>query len=671
MNGRAPAQAFVEYALIAAVVVISFLVGLSALSGAASSYLAHTEPTPPPAVIGSLPNHLVSISVSCVAPPLVLTGHQFTCTVTVKDLTSPGPTQTPAGTVAFVSSHGSVVPSPCRLNGSGGTSTCTLQYTPVNTGVQDLTATYQPTSAHVPAVAQLPPVISAVDQTQLILRCPTSPVPVGEPGQCTATMTDLYPGRFGPINISPGLLINISAGTGTFSAVGALSPQTPDASSCTTVASACSLLFRSNPIAAEAGQRHTLTATFAGDQDFDAATGTDTFTVGGVPAHPATLTMGCSTGTQQSSPLQVNLNGSTTCTATVTDNAPNPNEITPTGTVWWMYTPDYGSGNFSSPSCDLVKVDDLSAHCQVTYTPTSVGDPPGPTYIATHQITATYSPDFIHIQGSGTASTPVYVTDQHPVTVQVACKPPLPTATQPMLLGGPTAPSIDCTAWVIDMATLGTPVTPTGQITWTPTYGGSGGSGSISGLPCNLRTFDSKTANCSITYLPIAVGNPAPPGPVNTHTLTATYSGDGLHPAVSPSDTDSATLYVANQHAVSVSQPNCLPQTNPLHVVGPPVTTASCTVTVTDPGPSPVTPTGTITWSMSPGPNGGAGSFSPSAQCTLQGSGSTVQCAASVTYTPTAVGIADPNTHNIVATYSGDGFHPTAQGTPASVAVTN
>ena len=108
----------------------------------------------------------------------------------------------------------------------------------------------------------------------------------------------------------------------------------------------------------------------------------------------------------------------------------------------------------------------------------------------------------------------------------------------------------------------------------------------------------------------------------------------------------------------------CLPATTraaPLQV-GPPATTTACTVTVTDSSPTPLTPTGNVTWSMSSVGAGGAGTFSPSAPCQLQKfNNSTAWCQPAVTYQPTARGTPDgpdmDNTHQIVATYSGDGLH--------------
>jgi hypothetical protein len=399
------------------------------------------------------------------------------------------------------------------------------------------------------------------------------------------------------------------------------------------------------------------------------------------------VAVSCSAGTSPSSPLHVDNKESTTCTATVRDTVSrdannNRREITPTGTVSWSTSPLYGAGGFSSPppppptttTCDLVAASLTRGACSVTYWPTSVGDPPppGPSFLDTQTITASYTGDFIHpvsLSGSqpiGTQPTGIYVADQHSITVSAACSPQSSRA-QPLILGGASVATTQCTVTVVDTATLGVPVTPTNTVAWTVTSGGAGGTGSFTSTPCTLQPVSSTTANCVVTYQPTAMGAADGTDQVNTHILTATYAGDGLHPPVN--NTDSTNVYVANIHLVSVSIVNCTPLTSataPL-VVGPPATTTACSVTVTDTSGAPVTPTGSVTWSMNSIGAGGAGTFTPNTPCTLQAvNASTAQCAAPVVYQPTVVGTPDgsggatnpgDNTHVLIATYSTDGLH--------------
>ncbi|MBV9329463.1 MAG: hypothetical protein JO352_37650 [Chloroflexi bacterium] len=667
-NSRTQGQAFVEYALLAAVVVIAFLVGLSALSGAAVTYMAHTEPTPPAAVLNALPNHAVNFTFSCAfpSPPAqVLTGQSFTCTATVQDITTPGPAQLPTGNVVFSSPQGTFTA--CVLGGSGVTATCTSQFTPTERGAVDISATYAPTSSHLTTVIPPADVTSAVDQTQMVLRCPPSAVPVGEPAACTATVNDLYPSRAGPVANLP---VTITAGTGTFSAQGQLSPQTPGSSTCTTTASGCTLLFRSNPVQGEAGVSHTLTATFPGDQNYAASTSSAVVSIGAVNPHPVSVSVTCSNGTQMSSPLLISSGESTTCTAKVQDASPpdgsnNPTRITPTGTVSWTSSADYGSGGFATNTCTLTKLDDETAQCPVgvTYTPTSIGDPPSP-YLDTQHIVATYNTnnaDPLHQQSISSPATNIYVTDQHPAEFRVNCTT---TLASPIILGGASPSPAQCTVQVTDKVTGRPPITPTGSVTWTGPTGGPGFAGAITGSPCSLQPLNASTAQCAITYMPTAAGTT----PVNAHQLTASYPGDTVHPGAS---TGVGSVYVANIHPANV-QISCNPTPAVVLNLGGSPTTTTCTFSVKDPSPSPVVPTGSLSWSLTTANGTGGGDFNPPepGPCVLQQlDAATAACATPVTYTPTSRGNPDgnpalgENTHVINVAYAGDTWHQPAGAT--------
>jgi hypothetical protein len=548
---------------------------------------------------------------------------------------------------------------------------CTTQFTPTSTGQIDINATYVPTSSHLTAIFQRLNVASAVDATLMTLRCPPFAIAIGEPVACNATVTDLYPGRPGVV---PNLPVAITAGTGTFSAPGQLSPQTPGSGSCTTTSSGCTLLFRANPVLSEQGVTHSLTATFSGNQDYQLAQGSAVVTVGGPNPHSVSVTVQCNRGSTPSTPLQVNSGSTTRCTATVVDTQPpdgngNPTQITPTGTISWSAAQQYGAGNFAgSPpiTCALTAVDAATARCRVTYTPTSIGLAPAPNYLDTQTISASYGGDFLHTAPASPSSQPVYVTDQHPIQVSVDCLP-TPSRSQPLILGGPSAPSTTCTATVADTAMTGLRVAPTDNVQWNVNSVGAGGNGSFTPNPCVLTSINANTSQCQITYQPTAMGNADGPDQVNTHKLTATYQGDGLHPPVN--NTGSTNVFVANIHAVTVAIA-CAPQTTPATplLIGPPPATTACLVTVTDTASTPVTPTGNVALSVSSNGAGGTGTFNPASPCALQPvDASTARCAPDV-YQPTAVGAMDgsgpgTNTHLLTATYAGDGLHPPVNNT--------
>jgi len=285
-----------------------------------------------------------------------------------------------------------------------------------------------------------------------------------------------------------------------------------------------------------------LTARFQGDQNYEAASDSTSVTVGGANPHPVSVTVQCASGTQQSSPLNINSNDSTRCTATVQDTSPpdgnnNPTRITPTGTLSWTPSAEYGAGGFANNTCTLSKVDDQTAACPaagVTYTPTSIGNPPSP-YIDTQHIVAMYNGDTVHMSTSS-PPTSIYVTDQHPAEVQVTCAT---TPAAPVILGGGLPATAQCVVQVKDTVSGRPSIAPTGSVTWTGPTGVPGAVGTITASPCQLQPVDTATAQCApITYQPTAAGA----NPVNAHQLTASYAGDPLHPGPS---TGTATVYVA------------------------------------------------------------------------------------------------------------------------------
>jgi hypothetical protein len=123
-----------------------------------------------------------------------------------------------------------------------------------------------------------------------------------------------------------------------------------------------------------------------------------------------------------------------------------------------------------------------------------------------------------------------------------------------------------------------------------------------------------------------------------THTITASYGGDGSHVASSGQVTVSVTLR-ATDTALSCSK--VLP------------VRYKCTVTVSDTSPgTATTPTGVVSLTSS-----GHGVFSAT-QCTLSGSGTSATC---VVYYATPTGVPFSG-QTITASYGGDNVHQNSTG---------
>jgi hypothetical protein len=180
-----------------------------------------------------------------------------------------------------------------------------------------------------------------------------------------------------------------------------------------------------------------------------------------------------------------------------------------------------------------------------------------------------------------------------------------------------------CTITVADTDD-GTPVTPTGTVSWS-----SDAAGSFS--DSESCTLDG-TAKCSVSYTP-------DPGSEGDHGITADYDGDTDHDT-----TEGGTTVTATKRSTSTSV-ECSPTSVAVNVA------TSCTATVTDTSDGTgLTPGGTVSWTTD-----STGTFSGSGSCTLDGTGT-----CTVTYTP-AAGTEGP--HEVKATYGGDDDHTGSSGT--------
>lgn len=197
-------------------------------------------------------------------------------------------------------------------------------------------------------------------------------------------------------------------------------------------------------------------------------------------------------------PGSVGVGATTTCTATVSDLAAGG--ATPTGSV--AFSSD-GSGSFAPDStCHLTPAGPAgAASCSVGYTPSAVGQ-------VVHHLTASYNGDGAHNGSIGNGA--VMVTGAggtlRPTSTSVSCVP------ASVSVGSVSR----CAATVTDSG-VGSPNVPTGTVGFT-----SDSHGTFSDASCTLTAVNAITADCVVGYTPTAIDS-------GTHTITASYSGNGAH----------------------------------------------------------------------------------------------------------------------------------------------
>jgi hypothetical protein len=541
-------------------------------------------------------------TLACV-PSNLAVGGSSTCTATVTDeATSPS---TPRGNFTFSHSNEGVF-SPqasCALiaAGDGKSASCQLTYIPTAVGAHQLTALYSGDEAHTSSEATSSLSVSesgggTKDQTKTALSCLPASLAVGGSSICTATVTD----EAGSPSTPRG---NVSF---THSNEGVFSPQ----ASCALLASgdgksaSCQLIYI--PTAAGA---HGLTGLYSGDEAHRSSEATSSLSVtaGGGNKDATKATLACN-------PTSLAVGGSSTCTATVTDEAATPS--TPRGNFTFSHS---NEGVFSpQASCVLIAAGDgKSATCQLTYIPIATG---------AHQLTALYSGDEAHTSSEATSSLSATAGggNKDATKATLVCNP------ASLAVGG----SATCTATVTDQA--GTPSTPRGNFTFSHSNEGVFSPQASCAL---IASGDGKTASCQLTYIPTSVGG---------HQLTALYSGDEAHVSSEATSSLSVTAGGGNKDATKATLA-CVPAS--LAAGG----SSTCTATVTDEAGTPSTPRGNFTFSHS-----NEGVFSPQASCVLiaTGDGKTASC--QLAYIPTAVGA-----HQLTALYSGDEAHNQSEGVTA------
>ncbi|WP_181764591.1 Ig-like domain-containing protein [Streptomyces albidus (ex Kaewkla and Franco 2022)] len=314
---------------------------------------------------------------------------------------------------------------------------------------------------------------------------------------------------------------------------------------------------------------HTVEAVYAGDPNFTSSTGSDTHTV----------EQALTTTSVTSSPDPSVFGRPVTFTATVAPVAPGAGA--PTGTVTFALSG--GGGTTSVPVSQ-----DGTAQLILDSLPAG-----------SYSVTATYSGDGVFVGSSGT--------DSH--TVDRAA-----TATTVTSSPDPSAVGQSVTVSATVFAVTPGAGTPSGTVTFV--ISGTGGG-----------TF---TENLDVNGTAQLVTNALGLG---SHSITATYNGDGNFVASSATDTHTVEVEPSNTTTVTSS-----PDPS---VFGQPVT-ITATVTPSQPGP---VPTGTVTFVIS---GSGGGTFT-------QG----LDSAGTATLMLDSLGVA---THSVTATYSGDADYDSSSG---------
>ena len=340
----------------------------------------------------------------------------------------------------------------------------------------------------------------------------------------------------------------------------------------------------------------TLTASYAGDTNFNGDSDTELHTVN--PRHTSTV-VNCV-------PAAIVVAEDTVCTVTVTDDDPAGTKTDPDGTVTFSL-PDaiapVDLGDFDPATADCTLDSDgilgtFTSSCQVTYTPSAKGD-------GTHTIAASYEGSDVHAASADTDGVSVTV-DHRATTTSVVCA-------SPVVVGQPSL----CSATVDDASANGTKTAPSGSVAFT-----SDGSGTFTlpGASCTLVAADADTSTCQATYTPTARGT-------GTHNIGAAYDSDeDVH--ADSSDANGFDLIV-NKADTTIT----ITEDNPDPSVVDQAYTVKWTVTVNAPGGG--TPTGLVTVSDGDGNSCGAIPVA-TGQCTFSSSSSV------------------PNIKTLTATYAGD-----------------
>ena len=435
----------------------------------------------PAAAVGT---RATAAAIKCTTP--VAVGQPSTCTATVSDIGLPT-RLVPTGMVSFASEPvGTFSSGECKLEPvplqESETASCSVKYTPTQVGSEPhkITAKYPGDAEHEAATSPAASVTVTKRQTSASVEC-VSPVVVGQPSTCIATVSDIGPGtRLVP----KGKVGFASVPVGTFSPVECeLVPVSGKESE----TASCSVKYTPTQVGSEP---HKITAKYLGDVEHEAATST---------AASVTVTKRqTSTSVKCASPVAVGQPSE--CTATVSDTSP-PTRSAPTGSVSFA---SGAAGGFSQGTCKLVPVPlkETEASCSVLYTPSEVGS-------GKHTVTAKYPGDETHEASSESGT---LVVRARASSASVSCG-------AAVVLGQ----AATCVATVKDTSAAGA-TAPTGMVSFSSDTGG--GSFGLSASCALVALATPGEAGCLVQYTPGQVAS-------GTHTITAEYGGDAQHAGAS------------------------------------------------------------------------------------------------------------------------------------------
>ncbi|MFB6437043.1 Ig-like domain repeat protein [Streptomyces sp. NPDC056411] len=401
------------------------------------------------------------------SPDPTVAGQPTTLTATVAAV-APG-AGTPTGTVTFDFGDGTA---PATATLAGGTATVTHTYTGASGSPYTLTAAYGGDTNYTTSHGTDTQTVGKAATTTTLVSAPDAGL-VGQPITLTATVAPVSPGAG-----TPSGTVTFTFGDGTGSATAPLSGGVATVT---------------HTWATRSGSPFALTATYSGDTDFTASSGTDT----------QTINKAATTTTVTSVPDPSATGQSVTFTVTVAAQAPGTG--TPTGTV----ALNFGDGT-GPATATLAGGTATLTH---TYTGTS-----GSPYTAT----ASYNGDTNYAASSGTDAQTV----NKAATTTTVVSAPDPSA---------VGQSVTLTATVAAQAPGAG--TPTGTVTFT--FGD--GTGSVTaalfgGTATTTHTWTTRT------------GSPFP--------ITATYNGDTNFTASTGADTQTLSKSPTTTTVTSTPDPS-------------------------------------------------------------------------------------------------------------------
>jgi hypothetical protein len=314
---------------------------------------------------------------------------------------------------------------------------------------------------------------TGLQATSLTLVCNPAPQVVGANSTCAATVGNSQ--GDGQVSAPSGNVSFSSNSAGNFGA--ATCAPSSNNLVCTTTYS---------PRSGSEGS-HSLTATFAGDSNHAGSSGDFTLQVS---RRPTTIASSCS-------PQLVPVNSKTSCTAHVSDTG-GGSISTPSGSVKFSQTQ---SGTFNPSACSL-----SGGSCSVSFMPSSGKE-------GQDSVALAYGGDQDHLPSTSSVSNALSAVARS-TTATVSCASSQAEA----------GIQISCTAKVVDTTSVGNPLMPMGNFTFTSSSSVS----SFDPRTCVLQGASNGSASCGTQYTPAS-------GSLGIQKLWGKYSGNVDHSGSSAS----------------------------------------------------------------------------------------------------------------------------------------